>query len=249
MFKAVQGSFSLVWPMGDQPGRPNEIILWDLRSPFEPFLDLDPAELRQRIFQTSEELDRQGLARLPAKTLHTNRCPVVVRDLRLLTPAVAERYQVDLAEAQARGARLAAQPGFRDRVREAFAATFPGGCQDPDYSIYGGGFFSSQDRDWMNRIGRTPASRLASLHPDFQDPRLDELFFRYRARNWPESLDGPEQARWAAHCEARLNHPPVHGQLSRADFHTLLAECRAQHPDRAALWQELADYAGQGPVS
>ena len=246
MFKAAQGSFSLVWPLADLPGRPNEIILWDLRWPFEPFLELDPEALRQRIYQSTEELAGLGLQRLPAKTLHTNRCPVVVRDLRLLTPAVAERYRVDLAEARARGALLAAQTGFRDRVRAAFGTAFPAGAQDPDYSIYGGGFFSSQDREWMNRIGRTPARQLASLRPSFQDPRLDELFFRYRARNWPETLDPAEQARWVAHCEDRLEHPPVPGQLSRIAFRALLESCRARHPERAELWQELADYEWQG---
>jgi len=35
--------------LGDLPGRPNEIALWDLRHPFEPFLDLDPEALRQRL--------------------------------------------------------------------------------------------------------------------------------------------------------------------------------------------------------
>ena len=94
----------------------------------------------------------------------------------------------------------------------------------------------------MNRIGRTPAHQLAGLRPAFQDPRLDELLFRYRARNWPETLDGPEQARWSAHCSARLDQPPVPGQLSRATFRAALAQCRGQQPERAGLWQELEDY-------
>jgi exodeoxyribonuclease-1 len=244
MFKAAQGAFSLVWPLGDQPGRPNEILLWDLRHPFEPFLDLDRDALRQRIFQGAEELARQGLERLPAKTLHTNRCPMVVRDLRLLTPAVAERYRVDLAGAQARGAALAAQKGFRERVLAAFAGAGPAGSPDPDFSIYGGGFFSSQDRDWMDRIGRTPAPQLAALRPGFQDARLGELFFRYRARNWPEALTAPERARWQAHCAARLEHPPVRSLLSRSEFRDVLEQCRARQPERAGLWQELEAYAG-----
>jgi len=245
MFKADQGAFALVWPLGDLPGRQNEIALWDLRHPFEPFLDLDPQALRQRLFRSGEALAAQGLARLPVKTLHTNRCPIVVRDLRLLTPAVAERYQVDLDGARARGAQLEAQGGFRARVLEALAGGFPEGSPDPDFSLYGG-FFSSQDRAWMDRITRTPPAAMAGLRPAFQDRRLSELYFRYRARNWPETLTEPERARWQAHCRARLERAPLPGLLDRAGFRAALEECRAKRPDQEDLWRELEDYETNG---
>jgi exodeoxyribonuclease-1 len=246
MFKAAQGAFALVWPLGVLAGRPNEIVLWDLSQPFEPFLGLDAEALRQRIFRGSEALAEQGLARLPAKTLHTNRCPMVVRDLRLLTPAVAERYHTDLAGAQALGARLEAQGAFRARVLEAFGGGFPETAVDPDFSIYGGGFFSSQDRAWMDRIGHTPPAAMAALKPVFQDQRLDELWFRYRARNWPETLSPAERSRWEAHCRRRMEQSPVKGQLNRAEFHAVLVQCRARRPDQDALWQELEAYALNG---
>ncbi|MDR3670407.1 MAG: exodeoxyribonuclease I [Holophaga sp.] len=246
MFKAAQGAFALVWPLGDLPGRPNEIALWDLRHPFEPFLDLDVETLRQHLFQSSEDLARQGRERLPAKTLHTNRCPIVVRDLRLLTPAVAERYQVDLPAAQARGARLEAQGGFRARVLEAMEASFPP-ASDPDFALYGG-FFGNQDRATLDRISRTPPAALAGLKPAFRDPRLGELFFRYRARNWPETLTGPERARWEAHCLARMAQAPAKGLLDRAAFQASLKACRERRPDQNELWAELEAYASGCPV-
>jgi exodeoxyribonuclease-1 len=249
MFKAVQGAFSLVWPLGDLAGRPNEIALWDLRFDFEPFLELDAEALRQRLFQSGEALARQGLARLPVKSLHTNRCPMVVRDLRLLTPAVAERYQVDLAGALDRGARLEAQGGFRARLLEAMAGSFPAGTDDPDFSISGGGFFSSQDRAWMDRIGRTPPGAMAALKPAFQDRRLDTLWFRYRARNWPETLSPSEQARWQAHCQERMDRAPAKGLLDLAAFREALARLRAQRPDQEGLWRELDEYATGRPCS
>jgi exodeoxyribonuclease-1 len=241
MFKAAQGAFSLVWPLGDLPGRPNEIALWDLRHPFEPFLDLAPDALRRRLFQSGEALAQEGLTRLPAKTLHCNRCPIVVRDLRLLTPAVAERWQVDLAGAPALGARLQAHGAFRARVLEALAASFPEGSQDPDFAIYAG-FFPSQDRAWLDRISRTPPAAMAALKPAFTDRRLGELYFRYRARNWPETLTLPERARWEAHCRARVEQAPAKGLLDRCGFRAALASCRARRPDQEELWRELEAY-------
>ena len=245
MFKAAQGAFSLMWPLGNQTGRPNEIVLWDLRHDFEPFLELDAEGLRERLFSGREALAARGLQRLPVKTLHSNRCPIVMRDLRLLTPELAERYGLDLAAAQALGARLELQTGFRGRVREACQAAYPAAPPDPDFSIYAGGFFSDGDRAWLDRIGRTPARDLASLGPSFLDARLDELYFRYRARNWPELLTSAEQTRWQAHCRQRLVQPPVPSLLSLDAFQTLVAELRGRHPQRQELWDELQAYAAR----
>ena len=39
----------------------------------------------------------------------------------------------------------------------------------------------------------------------FKDTRLDELLFRYRARNWPQTLTLPEQQRWDEYRRRRLS--------------------------------------------
>jgi exodeoxyribonuclease-1 len=50
---------------------------------------------------------------------------------------------------------------------------------------------------------RTPAE-LATARPAFDDARLGELLWRYRARNFPQSLSPEELQRWEAHRAARL---------------------------------------------
>ena len=240
MFKAARGAFSLMWPIGDLANRPNEILLWDLAEDPEPFLELGGAALRARLYLSREEQAARDLARLPVKTLHCNRCPIVVRDLRLLTPEVAERYGVDLAAAEARGARLQADAGFRERLRDACGAPYNGqGSDDPDFSIYSGGFFADPDRTWMNRIASSHPQDLAALRPPFKDPRLKELLFRYRARNWPELLSPDEWSRWQDHCRARRERPPVASLLSAESFRAELARLRDLRPEPANLWEEL----------
>ena len=239
MFKAIQGAFSLVWPLGDQPGRPNEIVVWDLRVPLEPFLDLDVAALRERIFANAAKLDQLGSPRPGVKTIHTNKCPMVIRDLRLLTPAVAERYGLALATLEALGARLEANRPFKERLIAASASTpAQGPCEDPDFSIYNG-FIPDSDRAWLDRIHQAAPAELGGLRPVFKDPRLPELFFRYRARNWPELLTPPETVRWAEHCRARLTNPPLPSLLGYGSFRAALEACRSSHPERQDLWQEL----------
>jgi exodeoxyribonuclease-1 len=129
------------------------------------------------------------------------------------------------------------------------AGGFPASADDPDFSIYGGGFFSSQDRIWMDRIGRTPPGAMAALKPAFQDRRLDTLWFRYRARNWPETLSPSEQARWQAHCQDRMDQAPAKGLINLAAFREALARCRAQRPDQDELWRELEAYPTGRPCS
>jgi exodeoxyribonuclease-1 len=239
MFKASQGSFSLMWPVGDQPGRPNEIVLWDLRVPFEGFLELDVPALRERLFATSAELEERAWQRPGLKTLHANKCPIVVRDLRMLTPALAERYSLDVAALEARGADLQTHRAFRERLVAASASTYASAAgADPDFSIYGG-FLPEADRAWLERILKAAPAELGGLKPVFKDPRLPELYFRYRARNWPELLTAAETARWADHCRQRLEHPPLPGLMGFDSFRETLAGFRERHPEREPLWLEL----------
>ncbi|QSA18421.1 exodeoxyribonuclease I, partial [Vibrio furnissii] len=41
---------------------------------------------------------------------------------------------------------------------------------------------------------------LGELDITFSDKRIEPLLFRYRARNFPLTLDDEEQRRWANHC-------------------------------------------------
>ena len=41
----------------------------------------------------------------------------------------------------------------------------------------------------------------------FDDERLPELLFRYRARNFPDTLSSEEQQRWRIFCQKRLSAP------------------------------------------
>ncbi len=52
----------------------------------------------------------------------------------------------------------------------------------------------------MDIIRETDPNNLSALDISFSDSRIEPLLFRYRARNFPWSLDETEQTRWANHC-------------------------------------------------
>jgi exodeoxyribonuclease-1 len=56
----------------------------------------------------------------------------------------------------------------------------------------------------MAEVRATPQAALGAREFGFQDPRLPELLFRYRARNWQQSLSPAERERWDAYRRLRL---------------------------------------------
>jgi exodeoxyribonuclease-1 len=77
----------------------------------------------------------------------------------------------------------------------------------------------------------------------FDDERLEELLFRYRARNFPVSLSDDERARWREHCAARL-HEGAGGATTLAAFLARIDELAETADERGqALLEALVDYA------
>ena len=66
------------------------------------------------------------------------------------------------------------------------------------------GFVGNGDRHRLNELRAMGAAQLAQAKTSFDDPRLTELLWRYRARNFPQTLSPEEQERWEAHRAACL---------------------------------------------
>ena len=86
---------------------------------------------------------------------------------------------------------------------------------------------------------------LAGRHPAFEDARLDELLFRYRARNFPQTLADVERERWAGHCSERLHHG-AGGALTLAAYQGQIDKLAETADERKqAILEQLVDYAEQ----
>ena len=72
----------------------------------------------------------------------------------------------------------------------------------------------------MNAIHDTSPEELGTQTWRFDDARLPEMLFRYRARNYPETLTADEQAQWLEHCRARL----IEGEAGHLNFSGFYAE-------------------------
>lgn len=52
---------------------------------------------------------------------------------------------------------------------------------------------------------------------------MHELLFRYRARNWPQTLNRDERARWEEFRRARLTEPDAGGSITLGDYRRQLS--------------------------
>ena len=201
MFPAERGCLAVMWPLASHPTNKNELIAWDLAQDPAPLATMGVDEIRLRMFTRADALP-EGTTRLPIKTIHLNKSPMVVGNVNTLTPALAQRWGIDLARA-AQHAEVARSLPDMSGIWPAVFARPAEPAPDVDQDLYGG-FVGNNDRRRLNDLRGLGGEPLAKARAAFDDPRLDELLWRYRARNFPATLSHEERERWEAHRAACL---------------------------------------------
>ncbi len=248
MFGAGRHNIALVVPLAVHPVNRNEIICFDLGTDPGLLVDLPVEELRELLYMRAEDLP-EGAERPGLKSVHINRCPVLVT-ARMADPATAARLGID---GQRCRRHLAALRQYRSRDNRAFTDKIQGiyagrefeTITDPDRMLYSGGFFSDRDKRVMAQVHECLPEQLAETSFPFEDSRLPEMLFRYRARNFPLSLTAEEHARWEEFRFQRLTEPNGGASICMEEFHALIEQLLASDQLSSAqrkLLQQLLDY-------
>jgi exodeoxyribonuclease-1 len=244
-FPAALGCLAPILPLCAHPRTTNGVVCTDLRSPPELLLDLSVEEMRTRLFTPTSEL-AEGVARLPLKTVHVNRSPMLA-PIKTLSVEAADRWTIDLDRVQAHARRLRSAIGeIVTKVKAVHAAPMQEEAADPDLMLYSGGFFTDADRRAMDALHRLTPAALAVAAPTFQDPRLNAMLFRYRARNWPETLTPAEREDWDLFRLQRLTDPEAGASIVIEDLEARLQALSVEHaadPGQRAILQAVADWA------
>ncbi|NVE00352.1 exodeoxyribonuclease I [Massilia sp. BJB1822] len=201
MFPAERGCLALVWPLAPHPSNKNEVLVWDCSFDPGELFNLDAETVRLRLFSRSADLP-EGVTRLPIKSVHLNKSPMLVSNLKTLTPQMAARWGLDLEQGRVHAQLAAAGPDLSALWAEVFQRAVPEAA-DVDEDLYGG-FVGNNDRRLLETLRKQKPEQLATATAHFQDDRLGELLFRYRARNFPHTLSEEEQEHWEQHRAARL---------------------------------------------
>ncbi|WP_394560932.1 exodeoxyribonuclease I [Aquipseudomonas alcaligenes] len=202
-FAGSRNYLAVVLPLAWHPRNRNALIVCDLQSDPRPLLELDAESLRRRLYTRRDEL-AEGELPVPLKLLHINKCPVVA-PLKVLRGEDIARLQLDLDEYERRAQQLRNdQALWQEKLQELYASDDFAGSVDPEQQLYSG-FLGDRDRRLCEQVRHASAEQLVHGNWAFSDERLPELLFRYRARNFPESLSASELESWREFCRLRLS--------------------------------------------
>lgn len=241
-YSAARHYISVVLPLAWHPKNRNALIVCDLQLDPQILLQLDGQTLRERLYTRREQLT-EGQLPVPLKLLHVNRCPVLA-PLTVLRESDKQRLQLDLAICQQRASLLRdSSQQWQSKLQTIYAEEDFAPQQDPEQQLYAG-FFGERDRRLCEQVRKAEPEELARPIWPFDDERLPELLFRYRARNFPDTLTTAELERWQLFCQQRLTDSQYGAPNTLAEFTQALQQTLLDaSPDQRELLEGWQAYA------
>ena len=244
-YPATRGCCAMVAPVAEHPTNKNLVIVYDLREDPSELIHATPEQIRQRVFTSQADLG-EGVSRFPLKGVQLNKCPVLAPAtmLKSLSEERLAELELDGDKLRQHLAILRKAPDLSARIAQAFDQPHEGDLTDPDEQLYAGGFIGKADRQKLDGLLNQPVETLREHEVQFEDPRLAEMVFRYRARNYPATLDGEEMEKWEQFRAQRLMNPKK-GWRSLEAYGLELQRLAADHeldPAKLQILEELHLY-------
>jgi exodeoxyribonuclease-1 len=184
-------------------------------------------EIADRLFTPRADLP-EDVERIPLKAVSVNRSPALA-PLSVLAGVDTARIGLDRERCLMHLRQLESAAGLAEKLRSVFAIPRDDAVVDVELSLYRG-FPSDADREVFRDVRATPPVKLGETFA-FRDSRYNELLFRYRARNWPDSLSAVERERWDGFRRRRLHE---HSELSPSTLDEYFAEIAQLRQTHAA---------------
>jgi exodeoxyribonuclease-1 len=200
-YPAARGGAALVLPLARHPRIDSRVIVFDLDSDPGDLLRLPAQDIADHLYTPTVDLP-EGEKRVALKEVHLNRSPALVRLEHVRHNEIA-RLGIDVESCLAHAEILRRADGLAEKVRRVFDTPPPAPADDVDAALYDG-FLPDADKRRLALVRGTPPEQLAEAGFGFSDPRFDALLFRYRARNWPETLDAEARECWDGYRRQRL---------------------------------------------
>ncbi|HEY7872238.1 MAG TPA: exodeoxyribonuclease I [Rudaea sp.] len=237
-YPAERGCLAMVAPLAAHPSLPNGVIVYDLAVDPAPLIELDADEIRDLVFTPKADLPEE-FARIPLKTVHANKSPALA-PLSALRDVDTRRINLDAAACERHLELLRNTPDVAEKVRRVFAIERDAKeAIDPELAIYAG-FPSDADKRLFAKVRGTPPASLREYENTFVDARFSTLLFRYRARNFPKTLNADENRRWQSFRRQRLTQATSITSPSLDDYLAQIAALRAA-PTTTLTQQALLD--------
>ncbi|WP_414830645.1 exodeoxyribonuclease I [Alteromonas sp. H39] len=241
---AHQGCCTWVMPVAMHPNNPNAVIVIDLSRATTLLESGNTEEIRQALYARQDELDDPSV-RPGLKLIHINRSPFVTT-AKAMTEENAARLGLDREQCLENFRLLSQRQEILDKVVAVFDEPHADSQDDADHALYSGGFLNDEDRRWCETVREAEPYQLAVMADKTHNPRLRTLLFRYRARNFPQTLSHDEMQRWQHHRQYRLTDPDSPASLTIEAFLfslETLAQENVDDPNKQAILRALYQYA------
>ncbi len=243
MFSARQGCLAIVMPVAIDPTNKNNVICINLCEPVDDIINMGAGQLRDLLYTKSDDLP-EGQARIPLLTIAINKCPVVATT-KLLDESAQQRLSIDMAGCVKNWQQLMAFADLENKLTAVYDGPRPEPHADPEQALYGG-FIGNQDKPTMQEVRRASAADLAAMSYTFYDKRLQEMLWRYKARNFPESLSQQECELWDEFRYKRITEGVYAGDLTMEQYQEIIEQLWMDAEDKDKLVLEaLAQYGDE----
>lgn len=237
------GNAAIVAPLATHPVNKNGVLVWDLRVNPEPLMSLPVEELRRLLYTKHTELSEAD-PKIALKQIHVNKCPIVA-PAGMLNSEEAARLEIDGDTCRTHLQMIRSFTGLSAKIADIYSESPFETDSDPDMMLYSGGFFSATDKKLIEQVRTSNPAELGELDLPFQDARLEEMLFRYKARNCPSVLTSEEQMHWEEFRQSKLIKGEG-GHLKMESFYQRLNDLYSQpnlDENKRLILEELAIYA------
>ncbi len=248
---AMNGCCTWIVPIAQHPTNKNATIVLNLALDPAPLINLSAEDLLAKLYQPTSEMNADE-QRLPIKLIHVNKCPIIA-PAKTLTEENANRLGIDRDTCLL---NLKFVIEHFDIIANKILSLYDLEQQhrnqqdhsdlDVDLALYSGGFFSDTDKKLMAEIRQSSPDSLRVVDWQFDDKRLDTMLFRYRCRNFPQTLNDEELLKWQRFRHYRLTDPASTASIRLADFLQeleLLISENQTNPKKLSILNQLAKYA------
>lgn len=244
MFPAENGCAAIVAPLAMHPVNKNAVIVCNLSVDPTPLINLSAEDIAEKLYTRTDDL-AEGEARLPLKLIHLNKCPVLTT-VKLLDDAAAQRLAIDKTLCEQHW-RILSQVDLTQKLQQVYASSNFKASPDPEQQLYDG-FLKDADKRTSEQVRRASAEQMTSQNFVFEDPRLTTLYFRYRARYFPQTLSAAEQEQWQQWRREWLTNPEAGAGITLTELSERLESIRQQRElsaDQQQVLLDLETYAAQ----
>ena len=249
------GCVSIIMPICPHPVNKNATVCIDLTKDIFPLIneDLDTLQRIQFLPKAQRNEETPDIATIIIKH---NQCPFLA-PIKTLSQSRSQALNIDLNKVDQQVEHLKHicqdQESYANLIMtltQLYSQTYDAEkpATDVEASLYTGGFLNDAEKQFCQQVHMASPNELVNLKGNTPSPRIDELFQRFIARNFLDTLSTDLQSQWYVDCQRRLTNNTQKLTLMR--YFEIIEELKSTEnlsSTQLYLLEELTKYGKEHP--